>query len=182
MRLLGAHLDDRIVQPYLKAVEAAGGDPKAVKPPDPKKQLELLQSFFIFSTVWAVGATVDGDGRAKFDAFLRQLLKRETPDDLKAFEGKGAPELKLPPDNKKVSVARAFPHPPRTTLTAPPPPLSRYPRLCARPANAPPRARPPRLSAAHPTPHPPRRRAARPRRGWCSTTATTRRARRGRSG
>ena len=28
---------------------------------------------------------LDGDGRAKFDAFLRQLLKRETPDDLKAF-------------------------------------------------------------------------------------------------
>ena len=88
-----------------------------MKPPDPKKQLELLQSFFIFSLVWAVGATVDGDGRAKFDAFLRQLLKRETPDDLKAFEGKGAPELKLPPDNKKVSVARAFPLPPRTTRT-----------------------------------------------------------------
>ena len=43
------------------------------------------------------------------------------------------------------------------------------------------RARSP-TAAAHPAPHPPRRRAARPRRGWCSTTATTRRARRGRSG
>ena len=136
--------------------------------------------------MWAVGATVDGDGRAKFDAFLRQLLKRETPDDLKAFEGKGAQELKLPPDNKKVRVARhALTPPPRhaaaAALTTPPPPLSlpqivRTARHAARAALSH-RASPPLT----PFPTPSQARGP-PRRVWCSTTATSRPAPRGRSG
>ena len=74
MRLLDAHLDawrdtgDKDDKNYV---------PKP--PPDAKKGGELLQGLFVFCLIWCVGATVDDAGRAKFDAFLRALLKREAP-------------------------------------------------------------------------------------------------------
>jgi hypothetical protein len=35
---------------------------------------ECLDSLFVFSLVWSLGATCDRASAAKFDAFLRQLL------------------------------------------------------------------------------------------------------------
>ncbi len=61
------------------------------------------QCYFLFSLVWAVGATVDNEGRVKFDAFLRQLLRKESPD---ALSAPGAPQPS-PPQNFKL--ARPFP-------------------------------------------------------------------------
>ena len=31
-----------------------------------------LEALFVFSLVWSVGATTDGDGRKKMDAFFRK--------------------------------------------------------------------------------------------------------------
>jgi hypothetical protein len=36
--------------------------------------LQAIEGCFIFATVWSVGACVDGEGRVKFDLFLRKLL------------------------------------------------------------------------------------------------------------
>ena len=102
MRLLDSHLDEWRVD------EGEGEDDKkkkdkgdAKKAPDAKKGGELLQGFFIFSLVWAVGATVDEAGRGKFDAFLRQLLKRETPEILASTPG--APQPQTPADKTPLA-------------------------------------------------------------------------------
>jgi len=64
-----------------------------VKAPDPGKTRELLQGLYLFALTWGVGATVTDDGRAKFDVFLRQLLKKEVPDILST---PGAPQPVFP--------------------------------------------------------------------------------------
>ena len=38
-----------------------------------------LENLFVMSLVWSLGATLDADGRARFDAFLRQLVAGEIP-------------------------------------------------------------------------------------------------------
>jgi dynein heavy chain len=60
MRLLSAHLDD------WRDID------ENKKPPEPKRAAEMIQSYFIFCLTWGLGASVDIDGRGKFDAFLRQ--------------------------------------------------------------------------------------------------------------
>lgn len=51
-------------------------------PPAPKGEdaLVWLQSLFIQAVIWSVGASIDGDGRAKFNSVLLKLLNKE--DDL----------------------------------------------------------------------------------------------------
>ena len=36
---------------------------------------ELIDSWFVFSMVWTIGATCDNDGRKKFDAWTRETMK-----------------------------------------------------------------------------------------------------------
>ena len=38
---------------------------------------ELIESWFIFSLVWSVGATCDGEGRHAFSNFLRDKMVKE---------------------------------------------------------------------------------------------------------
>jgi dynein heavy chain len=78
MRMISAHLDTWIDVPDQPS-----------KAPDPKKGAEQLQGLFLFSIIWGVGATVDAAGRAKFDAFFKQLLKKEVPEILST---PGAPQ------------------------------------------------------------------------------------------
>ena len=70
-----------------------------------------LQGLFVFSLIWCVGATVDDAGRAKFDAFLRALLKREAPGAegaLAVLAVPGAPQP-MAPDPKELKFARPLP-------------------------------------------------------------------------
>ena len=36
--------------------------------------MQWLQSFFLFSLVWTLGGTMNGDSRTKFDVFFRTLI------------------------------------------------------------------------------------------------------------
>eukprot|EP00966_Prymnesium_polylepis_P139511 3223659-Prymnesium_polylepis.1 len=69
------------------------------KAPDPKKGCDILQNLFLFSLIWGVGATVDEEGRNKFDAFVRQLMRKEVPE---ALSIPGAPQPIIPA-NMKIS-------------------------------------------------------------------------------
>lgn len=44
-----------------------------------------IQSIFLFSLVWSVGANTTEDGRKKFDTALRQLIVNDPPADIKPF-------------------------------------------------------------------------------------------------
>jgi len=48
---------------------------KPAIPDDQLKQIEkLIEPWFFFSLVWSIGGTCDGDGRKKFDLFVRQKM------------------------------------------------------------------------------------------------------------
>ena len=53
--------------------------PKEGKPSLPEDNLQqiekLIEPWFSFSLVWSIGATCDGDGRKKFDLFVREKMK-----------------------------------------------------------------------------------------------------------
>lgn len=53
---------------------------------DDAQQSSLIQSLFLFSLVWSLGANTDEEGRCKFDAALRKLITGEPPAEL-AGEG-----------------------------------------------------------------------------------------------
>ena len=76
-RMFEAHLDD--FQP-----NEEGATPNA---PQGKKMEELLESLFLFSLVWSVGASTDDKGRHSFDEFLRKLISGEK-------ESEDAPDLR----------------------------------------------------------------------------------------
>ena len=38
---------------------------------------KLIEPWYLFSLVWSVGATCDGDSRKKFDTFLREKIAEE---------------------------------------------------------------------------------------------------------
>ena len=49
---------------------------KPALPEDILKQIEkLIEPWFCFSLVWSIGATCNGDGRKKFDLFVREKMK-----------------------------------------------------------------------------------------------------------
>ena len=54
--------------------------PQEGKPPIPEDQLklieELVEPWFCFSLVWSIGGTCDGDGRKKFDVFVREKMSK----------------------------------------------------------------------------------------------------------
>jgi hypothetical protein len=39
-----------------------------------KLLVSMLESYFMFAVIWAVGVTVDGDGRSEFNQFMRNFL------------------------------------------------------------------------------------------------------------
>ncbi len=47
---------------------------------DEAVKLQLVEGVFLFSLVWSVGATGDGDSRVKFDTFLRSLCMNSVPE------------------------------------------------------------------------------------------------------
>lgn len=61
------------------------------EPAIPQNQLPPLQNIldpiFIFSLIWSVGATVDHEGRIKFDGFLRKHMKTAGVATLPPFGG-----------------------------------------------------------------------------------------------
>ena len=83
MRLIQSHMDVWIEAPDQPS-----------KAPDAKKGIEILQGVFLCALIWGVGATVDAAGRARFDVFLRQLLKKEVPEILTSVPG--APQPAIP--------------------------------------------------------------------------------------
>jgi len=89
MRLLDAHLD-------------AWRD--TATPVDPKKSGDVLTCSFLFSLVWGVGAAVDDAGRARFDSFLRALLRKETIEELST---PGAPVPLVPPATRSAGAIKA---------------------------------------------------------------------------
>ena len=58
-----------------------------------------LQSTFLFSLVWSVGATCDHDGHEKFSEFFRELISGELVRELSSGE---LEEHKTPPTVGKV--------------------------------------------------------------------------------
>ena len=38
---------------------------------------KLIEPWYLFSLVWSVGATGDGDSRRKFDTYLREKIAEE---------------------------------------------------------------------------------------------------------
>lgn len=38
---------------------------------------KLIEPWYLFSVVWSIGATCDGDSRKKFDVFLRKKISEE---------------------------------------------------------------------------------------------------------
>ncbi len=42
---------------------------------------ELIEPWFCFSLVWTLGGTCDGDGRRKFDKWLREKMKENNVSD-----------------------------------------------------------------------------------------------------
>jgi len=62
-----------------------------------------LDSLFLFSLVWTVGAVVDMEGRKKFDNILRKLLVGDPPAELKPFmKGAARKVTQLFPEGKLV--------------------------------------------------------------------------------
>jgi len=86
MRLVQAQLDELFVQP-----------------PKPLGDAQTsIESAFVFAVVWSIGGTTEGEGRAKFDKFFREMLalKVDTSPDRTDYDlGPGleiqAPEKKL---------------------------------------------------------------------------------------
>ena len=50
-------------------------DPKKVEEIGLVRSVTLIESFFLFALVWSIGASVDAEGRKKFDRFLREVCK-----------------------------------------------------------------------------------------------------------
>jgi len=44
----------------------------------------FAQGIFLFSYIWSVGSTTDGDGRAKFDHLMREIMDGPLSEETKA--------------------------------------------------------------------------------------------------
>jgi len=53
----------------------AFADLKKVEEQGVVKSVTAIESMFLFALVWSIGASVDGEGRKKFDRFLREVCK-----------------------------------------------------------------------------------------------------------
>ena len=50
-------------------------DAKKVEEMGLVRAVTLVESFFLFALIWSIGASVDTEGRKKFDKFLREVCK-----------------------------------------------------------------------------------------------------------
>lgn len=72
--------------------------PDSIAEMNDNMQTVRIQSIFLFSLVWSVGANTNEEGRKTFDHALRKLLLNDPPADIKPF-------IKSPP----VRVTQVFP-------------------------------------------------------------------------
>ena len=73
-----------------EALLAEFADVEAVEAMNKNVAQTWLDSLFLFALVWSVGASVDQEGRVRFDATLRKLLIGDVPDELKPWMTKPA--------------------------------------------------------------------------------------------
>ncbi|GMH33280.1 hypothetical protein BSKO_01114 [Bryopsis sp. KO-2023] len=72
--------------------------PEVVSEMNENMQTVWVQSIFLFSLVWSIGANTNEVGRQRFDTVLRKLLVNDPPADVKPF-------IKAPP----VKITQLFP-------------------------------------------------------------------------
>ncbi|CAM6109105.1 unnamed protein product [Calypogeia fissa] len=82
LNMFESHLDEFKPAPVEKPRRASLRDPEEelIKLPKADDLNVWIQCLFCMSLVWSIGATVDQDGRVRFNEFLRRLLDKE--DDL----------------------------------------------------------------------------------------------------
>jgi hypothetical protein len=54
---------------------------KYIKTVTQNTQLSRIEGVFVFGITWSLGASTDEDGRAKFDALFKQLIKTKSEED-----------------------------------------------------------------------------------------------------
>jgi dynein heavy chain len=52
----------------------------------PEMRSQWIESMFVFSVIWSIGASTDADGRAKFSQFLRDTTTGKPHDDILSFD------------------------------------------------------------------------------------------------
>merc|ERR1719500_2220189 len=64
----------KFLETFIEPYQKKEGDPELL--PNQKKRVpDLMESWFIFSFIWSLGATCDGKSREKFDAYFRKRCK-----------------------------------------------------------------------------------------------------------
>ena len=70
--------------------------------PCPEKELPLwIECLFLFSLIWSVAGVINGDGRPRFDAFLRQICMGKPPRGYEKVDGvfgESSPWIKFLPE------------------------------------------------------------------------------------
>lgn len=100
--MLEANLVESLIRLYDSLLDKLK-DPQVVERMNENRITVWLESFFLFSLVWSLGASVNEEGRRKFDVHLRKLLMGEPPEELKLYmKASGKKVTQLFPEGKQV--------------------------------------------------------------------------------